>query len=151
MSGFGLVMSARDAQGALEDVTMVRAAFSRVGSAEEVEHQRQLALSEQRTREFEQKNDVIRTLKKQLFESVERGQEVSIASRSAKQTIDMLIEEIAALRGQAPQQVRQRVNAIRTQNYEKLVEGSLKSGELHSDPRTNGTAHKRDWYRPDLL
>lgn len=148
---FGVVMNGEDAIGAMQDVAMINGAAERARGQREAAERRQEndALGAAATA-LKQKNETIRQLIDRVQASDETCAEVLIASRSAKETIDFLVKEIAKLTGEPVQKIQQRANAVRTQVYERFVDDSLKTGGLKFDPRANGTAQRRDWYRPDL-
>lgn len=148
---FGVVMSDKDAMGVHEDVAMINGAATRARAQREASEQREvLDTLDTATAALRQKNETIRHLMGRVQASDETCAEVLIASRSAKETIDFLVKELAKLTGEPVQKIQQRANAVRTQVYERFVDDSLKTGGLKFDPRANGTAQRRDWYRPDL-
>jgi len=149
---FGLIMTPKDAQAALEDTTIVRMAGNT--AARQIEHRahlREMDAMDAASMALRQRNELIAKLTRDVNSAHEGRNEVVAAARSADTTIAFLINELAKATGEPRARVQERAAAVRTQAYEQNVEKSLHERKLLSDPRTNGTAQTRDWYRPDLL
>ena len=160
---FGMVMNEKDSQGMLEDVAAIHSAAA---AANRSEGSRTLVQTmEKAGRALDQRNAMISELQlKVLSMKKEAGEvvrerdstlaelnEILASGCSARDTIDFLVNELAKVTGEPVRKIRERACAVRTQAYEREIESSLQDGSLTVDPRSDGTAQSREWYRPDLL
>jgi len=140
-----------DALHVMEHATHVRRVFAAADEEDEAAHQarmRNMTMQFQ-TRSSQQDKQKLQQQAVELNEIGNERNDVTAANRSGTATINELIAEIAQLRGESTDVIRERVNKVRTAHYNQIVDDFLQRGFLQKDYRNDPEQMSgRAWYAP---
>ncbi|WP_080423736.1 hypothetical protein [Burkholderia ubonensis] len=145
-------MNPKDAQGALEDLTMLKSAASgsTVGAADLY---RAGAALQTAKRAIAVRTDKLNDVSSRLKDLTGEYNDLRAISDASRKVIDALAEDLANALGLDVGDVRKRAYAAMTKAYDAEVAEMLSTGYLEKDPRLNpqiSARKNRDWYTPSV-
>ncbi|MBN3729523.1 hypothetical protein [Burkholderia sp. Tr-20390] len=144
-------MNAKDAQGALEDLSMIKAAAGEASTGAAADMYRAGAALKNAQRAIAVRSDKLRDVGSQLKALTGEYNDLRAVSNASRKVIDALAKDLASALGLDVDEVRTRAYTAMTKAYDAEVGEMLSTGYLDEDPRKNpqvAARKSRDWYIP---